>query len=68
VRVKKEREKRRKFVCRIETMFTCIFWVVKEDLSDGKGTDHDMLEGIHCLVVYYDGNEACVSVKQAIIL
>jgi hypothetical protein len=36
----------------IETVFTCRFWVAKEEKRDGKRTIHGILEGGHFLVVF----------------
>jgi hypothetical protein len=34
-----------------KTVFTCRFWATREELSAGKRTNHDMLEGNHDWVV-----------------
>jgi len=44
-------------------IFTSKFVVAKGELSVGKSTKHDMLEGSRCLVVCYARNEACVPIK-----
>jgi hypothetical protein len=51
-----------------ETIFTCIFWVAKGELSVGKSTNHVILEGNHCWVVFYARKEACVPVKWVVSL
>jgi len=61
--VSRKQGRRRKFVWRKGKIFACRFWEVKEELSDGKRTNHDMIEGSHYLVVCYVGNVACVFVK-----
>jgi hypothetical protein len=44
------------------------FGIEGRKLSNRNRTIHDMLEGSHCLVVCYVGNEACVLVKQVCFL
>jgi hypothetical protein len=52
-----------KFVCRRKTIFTCIFWATREEISAGKSIDHVVLEGNHCLAMSYAEKEACVLIK-----
>jgi hypothetical protein len=46
-----------------DSFFVCIFWETKEELRVGKRKKNGMLEGIHCLVVYYGRNESLSPVK-----
>jgi len=45
-------------------IFTCSFWATKEEHGAGKRTEHGILQGIHCLVVFYVEEEAHVPLKM----
>jgi hypothetical protein len=51
-----------------DSVFTSRFWTAREELSVGKSTNHVVLEGIHCLVVFYAEKEACVPIKWVVSL
>jgi hypothetical protein len=56
--------RRKKFVCKRETVFTYKFWASNGELSVGKSTSHGLLESNHCLVVFYVEEEAWVPINQ----
>jgi hypothetical protein len=47
-----------------EQFLHAVFGQQRKSMRDGKRTNHGILEGSHCLVVFYVEKEACVPVKM----